>query len=148
MYLEFLEYSLTLSTNEIIRISELDIGRIDDEEFIRIISSRPPPLDWVPYLSRSILEEAKIGHDTRLLNQLGSPPSACLLRLPTFKCSERVMCASYQKSCELIPLRRYKSGEFPRCWTIDSGDSKQSQLITSIVFRWLENERVIIVTDE
>jgi len=145
MYIEFYDYLLHVSTGETLKISEIDIGRIADEDFVQILKDRPKPLDWVPYIYKSIMEEAKIGYDKKLLDLIGVPPHAALLRLSSYKCSERKDCLSSQPKCTLIPLRKYKSREFPSCWLYESGDQKSSELITSIIFKWLDNERVIVV---
>lgn len=150
MFIEFFDYEIKLSSGDILSISEVDIDRISDKDLLSVIKTRQSPLDWVPYITRSVMEEAKLGYDTNFKKSIGIEPIAQFKRLPTNLCYFRKKCASYEyEACLMKPKSKSRRAkEFPPCWMIDQDNEKERFLITSMIFKWRDNFRVIIVVPD
>lgn len=148
MYIEFIDYDLKLSNGEIIKISELDLGRISEFYIREYIKLRKNIVKWIPIIPRAVVEEAKLGYDRNFVKLLGSPPYSVLMRLDNLKCNERYFCASYSPSlCEMKPKKSKKEEDFQRCWVYESLIRDERILISSLVFKWKEGFNIVIIDD-
>ena len=150
---EFVEYSLRLSTGEDILVSELDPASVPcmwDNGVLFLAASFLALCTQAP---RAAIEDAKSGLPESLEPFLGTPPAGCLLRAPTSVCAELRFCAiSDRTKCSTTYFIRKKPA-FPMCWTADllkastpEVGSQSRDLVDSIVSAWRDGRHVVIVT--
>lgn len=146
MSIEFLEYPVKLSNGEVIKIAEIDIGRIDDPFYREALLGDVHPLNRIPRIPFELVEEMKLGYDGRIRNRLGSNPIAHLLQLKySEQCTHSKTCITYNdKTCRLLGSDKSVNKRLLNCWEYKESDNKLRDLITSVSFKWAENFHVII----
>jgi len=148
MYIEFVDYHIKLSNGETINIAELDLNRVDDLYIREYFSVKRKIVQWIPFIPRKIIEEAKTGYDSNFKKYLGSPPQAVLNRIDNTKCNERYFCASYRPDlCTLKPSIQKREGDYPRCWLYESIMKSERLILSSLIFKMKEGFHIIIVSD-
>jgi hypothetical protein len=148
---EFVEYNLSLSTGEDIRVSELDpesIPSLTDPVVVRLADAVLSRCTRAP---RSAVEDAKSGLPESLEAHLGSPPAGCLLRVSVPVCAELKFCV-ISDPVRCSTRHRTKRGPgFPMCWTFSVPEggtgpqrSQAQDLADSIVSAWRDGRHVVI----
>lgn len=142
-------YKLRLSTGEEILVAEIDIGMLEAPEAVLRASSIVTTL--CTSISREIMEEAKMGYDTRFLKCLRSPPIGCLLRVYSPRCSLFKDCTmANARECTTKNSTR-KGGKFPSCWSYDVSYvdaeivAEVREFCDAVIHSWRENHHVILV---
>lgn len=144
MYIHPYSYKIVLRTGEILQISEFNVDRLEDR-YKDVVISRPYPLNEVPYITDEIVQDLKAGYDKKFLPNIGVPPSIKIMKLKEKRCSERHFCASYNpKSCLLEPKPK-NFNSFPKCFMFEHPDKILQEIMTTIIFLWLENQYVFFV---
>jgi hypothetical protein len=150
-----IQYELSLSTGEILHISEIDpevFSELRDIKITKVISS---VLDKCTKASRDVLELAKIGGTEQLEKLLSTPPIGCLIKMGEHICAEVRECPMANN--ELCSTRRMKRGkpDIPHCWKFNIGEKPHhlsymeavlaQHLATMIIHEWRDGRYVIIV---
>ena len=155
-----IEYELTLSTGERIKILELDPGAVPELLDEEVMAAADPVVSRCPRVRRQDLEDAKRGHTKRLEAVLGTPPIGHLLMMASPVCGEVGTCSSADRS--VCTTRNSAGGRpflgrFPICWEFDvnrkvsrkvgpRASSAARELASHIVNAWREDRRVFVVT--
>lgn len=149
---EFVEYSLRLSTDEDILVSELDPASVPCLWDNEVLTLAAPFLAICTRAPRAAVEDAKSGLPESLEPFLGTPPAGCLLKAPSPVCAELRFCAiSDRTKCSTAYFVRKKPA-FPLCWTADllkartpEKGSQARDLVDSIVSAWRDGRHVVLV---
>ena len=133
---------MKISTGEIIKIAEVDLNRLNDEYKPLIIINHL----HLPVISRSILEEAKLGYDTNFKNHLGVPPDITISHLTDKSCYDKYTCASHDNLiCKMTPKPKRERKAFPVCWVVNAENKMVREVVTSLIFKLREGFRIFIV---
>lgn len=144
--MELIEYELTISTGETIRISELDPDRIPDGDVKTWITSNPQALSRCTKVSRAGIEAAKRGDDSALKIAMMGPPEAMMIKLGRRKCSERKYCLSWDpSSCTSEGKKLNRKVELLRCWSYGGEEPGENEAMNAIVRAWSEGRHVVLV---
>lgn len=148
------EYSIRLTTNEVIDISEYDYELVPVLKDERVVLNGHDFLRFCPTISREVLEELKRGYDTRFKGIARKPPMSALLNIESKFCRIREECTMYNlKSCTANRILGGKI-DFPICFEYEPPkfiseeiQSIVSALGTSIVHAWKQNRIVVLVNN-
>jgi len=149
---EFVEYTLSLSTGEEITVSELDpesIPCLTDPVVVRLADAVLSRCTRAP---RDAIEDAKSGLPESLEAYVRTPPVGCLAKLSIPVCAELKFCViSDPVRCSTRHRSKRGGPDFPMCWTfaVPSGgtpeqSSQARDLADSIVSAWRDNRLVVI----
>lgn len=144
--IELVEYSLKLTTDENIEVSELDPGLFtfwNDE----IENSLKETLDLCSNVTRQDVEDAKVGYDKILKTKLRNPIRSLLcLRNPV--CSLIKVCQMADRKICTTKNSNLKGGKFPICWesSLDGESQLSNQVMNAIVHAWRQNRYVFFIT--
>lgn len=147
------DYTLNLSTGEVLLVSELDPERVGAMRNPEVLRHADPVLSLCTRASRAVLEDAKIGGTDALEDALGTPPEGCLLKLSVPVCRHVA-----GRSCSMADAGRCttrsrdrRGPDFPVCWELDipGGLTEASvaagYLTSRVVSAWRELRYVIVV---
>jgi hypothetical protein len=150
-----IQYELSLSTREILHISEIDPEVFSELRNAGIVKAISSVLDRCTKASRDVLELAKIGGTEQLEKLLSTPPIGCLIKIKEHICAEIKECPMANDG--LCSTRKMKRGkpDIPHCWkfNIDEKAHRLSHmeavlaqhLATMIIHEWRDGRYVIIV---
>jgi hypothetical protein len=135
------EYTLIVSTGEKWEISECNTNH--NTGITEIIEANRELFAKVPVIPESVLSDAKIGDDKRLLKLMMGDSIGGLARVQDAECGNKKVCLSYNKHCR-IPKPVIKLPSLPECWEY-TGDSPEASLMTEVVRHWKNGRRFIVV---
>lgn len=143
--MEILEYNLTLGTGEELSFAEFDPELIPELARPDVLEASSSVLALCTYVTRVVLEKAKI-RDTRGLEQaLRTPPYGCLKKIDRPVCSQIRDCVSADtKTCTTHFLKK-TVGAFPLCWSYRVELDDARYLCGSIISAWKDGKYVLIV---
>ncbi len=147
-----IEYSIRLTTNEVIDISEYDYELVPILKDEQVVLNGHDFLRFCPTISREILEELKRGYDTRFKSLMRKPPVSSLLNLERKFCRIREDCTMHNlRNCTTKRLMGGKI-DFPICFEHEPPkfiseeiQSLVSALGTSIVHAWRQNRIAVLI---
>lgn len=151
---EFVEYNLSLSTDEEITVSELDPESIPSLSDPVVALLADAVLSRCTRAPRDAVEDAKSGLPESLEAHLGTPPAGCLLKVSVPVCAELKLCViSDPVRCSTRHRTKRGGAAFPMCWTFSvppGGTPEQSSqardLADSVVSAWRDGRHVLVVS--
>lgn len=143
------EYTLTLSTNEIIDFMEVDPLRIREMSIPGVSEAASGVLKHCTSVAREAVEKAKKGYTKDLEKALRTPAIGCLLKMDKSICAEINHCVNANKTvCTTRNLtKNRRRADFPECWEYDmpEGPTEAKMLCTSIVKAWKTGRYVLFI---
>jgi hypothetical protein len=141
--IEVLEYSLILSTQELLLVTEIQQTMISDVTDI-VLDDILQHCTRVPH---DVLQDAKIGGTKPLEKLLRTPPQGCLVKLVYSTCSELQSCSKADRQLCSTTIIKRKKKTIPRCWQAQSQHENglSRSIGTTIVHAWKDGRYVFIV---
>jgi hypothetical protein len=113
-----MSYKLPIRTGEILKVLERQ-SEITGSELEAIRRFDPALLNAITVVTRSEIEDAKLGNDTLFLKKLRSDSVKLQMAISSYKCEERKECKSYNVDKCSLKLMNPRLKGVPRCFKVE-----------------------------